>query len=596
MTNDEAHRKAQLYKLPGIMALLLLLSVGAIAAIYRLPTPIVNYTLEADLRQQAELWKRRVVLHMADTEASFDARALEPSDEDFLMLLPEASDVYRFKLFDADGRIFWSSRKNDIGGENDEPYFDAIVAQGQTHFKQVQKPSSEIDDLLLHVENVDHSQLREVAEVYTPVMIDGRFVGAIEFYTDVTETMYNSITRIRYLLATFFGIAITSLGIVLLVIYRANKSQMRAMQKRNAKERSMMDEQLRLAREVRLLGELNEWLQSSRSLEELFNMVARFMTHILPDAEGSIYVYSNSRDVLDGCASWNGGTHKEHIHPEECWGLRRGRTYEYGASEIDFVCEHAEPHDGRPYFSIPILAHGETVGLMHLCAVPDKSESFRESKKLAQMCAEQISMAIANVRMRDQLHDQSVRDPLTGLFNRRHMTETLRKSIAQSQKTGDPLSVIAIDVDHFKKFNDTHGHDAGDMVLRAVGSVLEQVCDGEQVACRIGGEEFTALLPGTSNSDALKRAEELRQAVEAVVVRYGDKNLPRVTISAGVSHYPAHGTMPQDLMRAADDALYVAKGKGRNQVVCAANSALIGQAAPETLPDDDNASPQIAAE
>ncbi|MEL6434938.1 MAG: GGDEF domain-containing protein, partial [Pseudomonadota bacterium] len=102
--------------------------------------------------------------------------------------------------------------------------------------------------------------------------------------------------------------------------------------------------------------------------------------------------------------------------------------------------------------------------------------------------------------------------------------------------------------------------------------------------------------PGTSDSDALKRAEELRQAVEAVVVRYGDKNLPRVTISAGVSHYPAHGTMPQDLMRAADDALYVAKGKGRNQVVCAANSALIGQAAPETLPDDDNASPQIAAE
>jgi diguanylate cyclase (GGDEF)-like protein len=149
------------------------------------------------------------------------------------------------------------------------------------------------------------------------------------------------------------------------------------------------------------------------------------------------------------------------------------------------------------------------------------------------------------------------------------MTETLRKSINDCERSGDTFTVIAIDVDHFKKFNDTHGHDAGDMVLRAVGSVLQQDCDGDEVACRPGGEEFTVILPHCDRTTGMERAERLRRTIEGVKVRYGEKTLPRVTISVGVSHYPEHGTMPQILLRAADDALYEAKAKGRNTVVLA---------------------------
>ncbi len=178
-------------------------------------------------------------------------------------------------------------------------------------------------------------------------------------------------------------------------------------------------------------------------------------------------------------------------------------------------------------------------------------------------------MAIANVRMRDQLHDQSVRDPLTGLYNRRHMTETLRKQIDRARATGVNVSLIAVDVDHFKKFNDNHGHDAGDMVLRAVGAAMEQTCDGDEVACRIGGEEFMLIVPDKARTDVVAVAESLRESIEAITVRYGEKTLPRITISLGVADYPAHGTMPQDLMRSADDALYEAKAKGRNQVCLA---------------------------
>lgn len=553
-------------KWTGITLLLISLAIGAGWGVYRLPAPLVERMLRTDILKQSELWKRRVVLHLEDPETTLRTGHIDGHDAEFLTSMPEASDVYRFRLFDTSGRVVWSTRQGEVGLREDSAFFRADVARGMVYYLQEVVPLSEIDGLDLHTGNIQNSSAHHIVKVFMPVTKNGRFIGAIEFFTDISDLRATFITRLRISLIVLSGVALLALAMVSLVTYRTNRAQLRSLHKQSEKERDLMADQLRLAREVRLLGELNEWLQSSRSLDELFDMVSRFMTHILPEAEGSVYVYSNSRDVLDGCASWNGGTHKAHIHPEGCWGLRRGRTYEFGASEIDFICEHAEPHDGRQYFCFPILAHGETVGLLHLRAHENCEEEFHVSRKLAQLCAEQISMAIANVRMRDQLHDQSVRDPLTGLFNRRHMTETLRKSISRSQQTGVPLSLIAVDVDHFKKFNDTHGHDAGDMVLRAVGAALEQGCDRDEVACRIGGEEFMLILPDNTPDDAVSRAEKLRQSVEAVSVRYGDKSLPRITISVGVSHYPAHGTMPQDLMRAADDALYMAKDKGRNQV------------------------------
>ncbi len=547
----------------GMMAL-------TVWGVLRVPTPVVDMILKQDMVAQSELWKRRIILHMENAQSSFQYGVVTEHDEEYLLLLPEASDVYRFKLFQPDGTVFWSTRNSDVGDMNTEAYFKGLVAKGETYYTHSTRPASDIDGLALHANNTSADSLHEVAEVYRPVMQNGQFLGAIEFFTDITEMRNIMIMRVQIALGILCGLALLAMLAITVVIMRANRTQYEALRGRTDKEREILDSQLRLAREVQLLGELNEWLQSSRSLDELFDMVSRFMTHILPRAEGSVYIYSNSRDVLDGSASWNGGAHKDHIHPDGCWGLRRGRTYEYGQSEIDFVCEHAEPHDGRPYFCFPILAHGETVGLMHLRAHEGAEEEFRDSKKLAQMCAEQISMAIANVRMRDQLHDQSVRDPLTGLFNRRHMTDQLRRLIGRAQAGGGNLSLVAVDVDHFKKFNDNHGHDAGDMVLRAVGSVLTQSCDGEELACRMGGEEFTLVLPELTPQEVVDRAEALRKAVEAITVRYGEKTLPRITISLGVAHYPDHGTMPQDLMRASDDALYDAKGKGRNQV-CVAN-------------------------
>jgi len=331
-------------------------------------------------------------------------------------------------------------------------------------------------------------------------------------------------------------------------------------------------------RETRLLSDLNEWLQSCNSLGELYQMVAEFLGRLLPGCAGSLYIYANSRDVLESANAWNGGKIMPAMHPDDCWGLRRGRPYTFGQNEIDFRCSHVDPSVTSEYCCIPILAHGETIGLLNLefrsnGEKPNK-EASAEQRRLGLVCAEQISLAIANVKLRDQLRDQSIRDVLTGLFNRRYMLETCRREFSRAARAGQSISMLSIDVDHFKKYNDNHGHDAGDMVLRAVGNCLENLFRNEDIPCRFGGEEFVVIMPGADAAAALRRAEQLRSKVEDIVVRYLEKNLPRITVSIGVAVFPDAGDNPQAVLKAADQALYRAKEKGRNRVELSGAAAL----------------------
>jgi len=300
-------------------------------------------------------------------------------------------------------------------------------------------------------------------------------------------------------------------------------------------------------------------------------MVAEFLGRLLPGCGGSLYIYANSRDVLESAKAWNGGKMKAAMHPQDCWGLRRGRIYSFGENEINFPCAHIDVAGPMEYCCIPILAYGETVGLLHLEFRSDRQEDgetsqIAEERRLGLVCAEHISLAIANVKLRDQLHDQSIRDPLTGLYNRRYMVETCHREFSRAARARQAIGVLSIDIDHFKKYNDNHGHDAGDTVLRAVGGCLETTFRNEDVPCRFGGEEFIVILPGATLEDAAHRAEEFRCKVEALVVRYIDKNLPTITVSLGVAAFPDAGDDPQVVLKAADEALYRAKEGGRNRV------------------------------
>lgn len=558
-----------------------------------LPAPIADHLVRENVMSQATIWYRRIVSMMAQGEDTFRRGTIAEADIVHLEDFTASSDIFRFKLFTADGTVFWSSRAADRGTVNTKPYFESIVSSGERFYQLDIIPASEVDDFSLHNSTLvtDQNAARRVAEIYVPVLLNGQFIGAVEFYRDVTEIRASYLKNVTFALVVFSTVCValflTTVGLILM----AGERSMRQIRAWAASEQELQESQRALMREVKLLSELNEWLQTSRSLDELFDMVTTFMTRLMPGSAGSVYVYSNSRDVLDGACAWNGETYHTHIKPEACWSLRRGRAYAFGESEINFACEHVEPHDGHPYFCLPILAHGETVGLMHLRPSEGTgTEEFLATRKLAQMAAEQISLAIANARMRDQLHDQSVRDPLTGLFNRRHFTESLRKQVDAAARKKAVFSLVSVDVDHFKKFNDNHGHDAGDMVLRAVGSALEGACDGNELACRLGGEEFMILLPEMATEQAVERAETIRTAVEGIAVRYGEKTLPRITISLGVASYPDQGAIPQDLMKSADDALYDAKAKGRNQTSVAARAEIRpdGSEKAEANPDRAN--------
>jgi diguanylate cyclase (GGDEF)-like protein len=331
----------------------------------------------------------------------------------------------------------------------------------------------------------------------------------------------------------------------------------------------------KLNREAHLLSQLNRWLQSCKSLDELYDMTAEFLSKLLPDARGSLYIYANSRDVLEGTKAWNGGECVSSMAPDECWGLRQGHVYTFGQEEIQFPCSHVKHSAPGRYCCIPILAHGETIGLLHLLFNVDGCadghahghERIDEQQRLGLLCAEQISVAIANAKLRDQLRDQSIRDALTGLYNRRYMLDSCRREFARATRAKTNVSVLSIDIDHFKKFNDNHGHDAGDVVLRAFSECLRLNVREDDIACRFGGEEFIVALPNTTTEVALHRAELLRGKVEDMVVRYLDSALPRITISIGVASFPSAGDNPLSVFKVADLALYRAKEQGRNRVV-----------------------------
>ena len=335
--------------------------------------------------------------------------------------------------------------------------------------------------------------------------------------------------------------------------------------------------------EARKLSQLGEWLQSCKSLDELLVIVKSFLSKLFEGSAGELYIYSNSRDVLDGACSWGIDAPAAHIQPDDCWALRRGRLYKFGEGLVDFSCNHvngeiSDRYNGH-YLCLPIIAHGDTVGLLHIRfqddaafpteagePIPEKLVSF------AIRCTEQISLAIANVKLRDELRDQSIKDPLTGLFNRRYFLDRCRREISDADRQSKPLGLISLDADHFKNFNDTHGHDAGDLVLRSISEVMLDIVGDGDVVARFGGEEFSILLPNKTPAECLAMAETLRTRVEANVLRYGGVILPKITISIGVATFPLCGRSPQELLTEADRAVYLAKDGGRNRVVVADGS------------------------
>ena len=350
-------------------------------------------------------------------------------------------------------------------------------------------------------------------------------------------------------------------------------------EKRQANEKlSSMVEKLK-ERDLQnsVLSEMREFLQASSTMEEIGPVILRSMNKLFPDSEGALFLLSPSKTDLESAVRW--GDFPEDVadnafSPDACWGLRRGSAYVVEDIKSGLICPHLKHHPATAYACLPLMAKGDVLGLLHVRGrstgtAEDALRLISDLKDLTSTLSELLSLSISNIKLREILSVQSIKDPLTGLFNRRYMEENFQREISRAARKQDQIGVIMADIDHFKDFNDLYGHAAGDVVLVELANFFKLRTRGTDIACRYGGEEFAFILPESSLENAVKRASQMIEEARTLRVQYAGQTLGPTTLSMGVAAYPIHGTRPEDLLRAADAALYRAKKEGRDRIITA---------------------------
>ena len=320
-----------------------------------------------------------------------------------------------------------------------------------------------------------------------------------------------------------------------------------------------------------MLATMSQRLQCCVNDEELAECIRCFGKLIFASIPGVLYLFDEARDRLHAVATWSepkAGT--ADFACSECWGLRRGQIHEIADASGDLVCAHLRGRSVSRYSCRPLIVRGEAIGLIYLefGAEPINSATGHD----LDVFTESLALAVANHQLRESLRAQSIRDPLTGLYNRRYLGEMLERDLARAARTGEAFSVIMANLDHFKRFNDGNGHDAGDHVLKLFAQLLTAQTRKEDVVSRFGGEEFLILLRGASADEAAIRAEKICAAARTLDATFNGTPLGAITTSCGVAAFPENARDARALLKAADTALYAAKNAGRDQVATFASA------------------------
>ena len=375
-----------------------------------------------------------------------------------------------------------------------------------------------------------------------PLVLDGKLVGLYALYQDIT--------------------------------YR--KQAESKLQEANQQLGSWVQVLEKRSDEITFLSEMGNWLQSCQTADEAYPIIASSVRKFFPGYSGALCMIAASKNLVDTVCNWGEVPSLGKVFaPDECWAIRRGKSYFFEIGGSTPVCQHVGNAIPRATFCLPLMAQGEALGILYMEAMSEEHSGEISSKKflsdgeqkLADVLSEQIGLALANLKLRDTLRNQSVRDALTGLFNRRYLEESLERELSRAKRNNSSVALLMIDVDHFKQFNDTSGHQAGDALLREMGALIKTRTRGQDIACRYGGEEFALVLTQITLKGAIDRAEKLRQEVRELNVQHGGQSLGTVSISVGVALFPEDGSTADELIRNADDALYRAKHEGRDRVV-----------------------------
>ncbi|HPF86494.1 MAG TPA: diguanylate cyclase [Candidatus Limiplasma sp.] len=326
-------------------------------------------------------------------------------------------------------------------------------------------------------------------------------------------------------------------------------------------------------RAIRLLADMEGLLQGCRTLADVCTICAQFVRDLCPRTDGAVYLLSDSKTRMQAQETWGEESRvpREFV-PTDCWSVRRGRPNLLDSEHRGLPCPHIHAAANGQYLCLPMEANGEMLGILHAAFISDgpAAEStpyFAPHLQLLTTAAETAALSLGNIMLQNTLRQQSIHDELTGIYNRRYMVESLLREISRAQREQTPVSVLMFDIDYFKDFNDTYGHDGGDLLLRYLGEFLKQNTRGEDIVCRYGGEEFVVVLPNTPLDSGVQKADTLRLGVSRLEIPHLGALMRTCTISIGVAVFPQDGQTADALLKAADDALYTAKRTGRNRVM-----------------------------
>ncbi|MBA4091354.1 MAG: hypothetical protein C0494_12300 [Sphingobium sp.] len=343
-------------------------------------------------------------------------------------------------------------------------------------------------------------------------------------------------------------------------IFRENGLERQRLEQERDADRMMRD----------LISRLTQRLQGCDSVSDLVDVVRRFAPEIAPDFPGRLYIHDARRNAMTQACDWlSPAQSRIEFPPSACWALRRGQTHRPTGDMVDIPCEHLGVSESVSTICIPLAAQSESIGMLYYEEPTDSNADHLErTGKYLEMLAENVGLALANLRLRDTLREMAMADALTGLPNRRQFDTMLQTLVQDADRHGTPLACLMVDIDHFKRFNDNYGHDAGDAVLRAVGAVLGDSLREHGHAFRLGGEEFVILMPGFNLDQALGRAMQIQRRIQELRLGHHGKELGPITASFGLSAFPDHGR-PDRLLQTADAALLRAKSEGRDRILVA---------------------------
>ena len=334
---------------------------------------------------------------------------------------------------------------------------------------------------------------------------------------------------------------------------------------------ALVDDLQERDRQMQLLNHMNDLLQSCVTQDEAYRVITLSAGELFPGQNGCLAVLHPGDPHLSVVARWGS---EVVIEPtfllEDCWALRRGQLHEVANPQTDLVCRHFVHAPQAGYLCLPLTVQGDTLGLLCLAeSAAHKGRPHPGQQQLVVAIGETIKLALSNLKLREELRQQIIHDPLTGLYNRGYMEEVLERELLRATRKKLSLGIIMLDVDDFKRFNDTLGHAAGDAILRELGAFLLGHVRGEDINCRYGGEEFIIILPDASLAVTSARAELIRQSVTQIYLPFEGKVLESLTLSLGVAVFPENGSSSSAVLRAADSALYRAKLEGRGRVAVA---------------------------